>query len=110
MKNMRQAEECGLQRFQRGFEARFEGLRHRYKGILQHSIQHRRPFLIGFIAVVALSFLLVPFLGSNFFPAVDSGQVLIHARVPVGTRVEETAKRFAQIEWRSARSSRTGRS
>jgi CzcA family heavy metal efflux pump len=87
-----------MQRFQRGFEARFEGIRHRYKGILEHSIQHRRPFLIGFIAVVALSFLLVPFLGSNFFPAVDSGQVLIHARVPVGTRVEETAKRFAQIE------------
>jgi multidrug efflux pump subunit AcrB len=50
-----------------------------------------RPFLIGFIAVVALSFLLVPFLGSNFFPSVDSGQVLMHARVPVGTRVEETA-------------------
>jgi multidrug efflux pump subunit AcrB len=56
------------------------------------------PFLIGFIAVVALSFLLVPFLGSNFFPSVDSGQVLMHARVPVGTRVEETAKRFARIE------------
>jgi CzcA family heavy metal efflux pump len=87
-----------FQRFQRGFEARFEGLRHRYKGILQHSITHRRPFLIGFLAVVALSFLLVPFLGSNFFPAVDSGQVLIHARVPIGTRVEETAVRFAKIE------------
>jgi CzcA family heavy metal efflux pump len=87
-----------LQRFQRGFEARFEGLRHRYKGILQHAITHRRPFLIGFVAVVALSFLLVPFLGSNFFPSVDSGQVLIHARVPVGTRVEETAVRFAKIE------------
>jgi CzcA family heavy metal efflux pump len=86
------------QRFQRGFEARFEGIRHRYKGILEHSIRRRRPFLIGFIAVVALSFLLMPFLGSNFFPAVDSGQVLIHARAPVGTRVEETAKRFARIE------------
>ncbi|WP_109370546.1 MULTISPECIES: efflux RND transporter permease subunit [unclassified Massilia] len=87
-----------FQRFQRGFEARFEGLRHRYKGILQHAIEHRRPFLAGFLAVVALSFLLVPFLGSNFFPSVDSGQVLIHARVPIGTRVEETAKRFAKIE------------
>ena len=87
-----------FQRFQRGFEARFEGLRHRYKGILQRAIQHRRPFLIGFVAVVALSFLLVPFLGSNFFPSVDSGQVLIHARAPIGTRVEETAKRFAKIE------------
>ncbi|MFC5548724.1 efflux RND transporter permease subunit [Massilia aerilata] len=87
-----------FQRFQRGFESRFEGLRHRYHGILQHAIRRRRPFLTGFIAVVALSFLLLPFLGSNFFPAVDSGQVLLHARAPIGTRVEETAKRFAKIE------------
>jgi CzcA family heavy metal efflux pump len=87
-----------LQRFQRSFEARFERLRHGYRGYLQRSMQKRRPFLLGFAAVVALSFLLVPFLGSNFFPSVDSGQVLIHARVPVGTRIEETAARFAQIE------------
>jgi multidrug efflux pump subunit AcrB len=41
---------------------------------------------------------LLPFLGSNFFPDVDGGQILIHARVPVGTRVEETAARFAKIQ------------
>jgi multidrug efflux pump subunit AcrB len=41
---------------------------------------------------------MVPFLGSNFFPSVDSGQMLIHVRVPVGTRIEETAARFARIE------------
>jgi CzcA family heavy metal efflux pump len=87
-----------LARFQRGFEARFEGIRHRYHGMLQRSIERRKPFLIVFFAVVGLSFLLVPFLGSNFFPAVDSGQVLIHARVPIGTRIEETAARFAKIE------------
>ena len=87
-----------LQRFQRGFEARFERLRQGYHGILERSIARRKAFLLGFTAVVLLSFALVPFLGSNFFPAVDSGQVLIHARVPVGTRVEETALRFAQIE------------
>ena len=87
-----------LARFQHGFEARFEGIRQRYHGMLERSIQKRKPFLVGFFAVVALSFLLVPFLGSNFFPAVDAGQVLIHARVPVGTRIEETAARFARIE------------
>ncbi|MCS0633172.1 efflux RND transporter permease subunit [Telluria mixta] len=87
-----------FQRFQRGFEARFERLRQGYHGILERSIARRKAFLPGFMAVVLLSFALVPFLGSNFFPAVDSGQVLIHARVPVGTRVEETALRFAQIE------------
>jgi multidrug efflux pump subunit AcrB len=41
---------------------------------------------------------LTPYLGSNFFPSVDSGQILIHARLPVGTRVEESAARFAMIE------------
>ena len=50
------------------------------------------------MAVVLLSFALVPMLGSNFFPSVDSGQILMHARVPVGTRVEETAARFSRIE------------
>nr|WP_156133541.1 efflux RND transporter permease subunit [Massilia sp. JS1662] len=87
-----------FQRCQRGFEARFERLRQGYHGILERSIARRKVFLPGFAAVVLLSFALVPFLGSNFFPAVDSGQVLIHARVPVGTRVEETAQRFARIE------------
>ncbi len=86
------------QRFQRGFEARFERIRHGYRGLLERAILRRKVFLPVFLAVVALSFLLVPFLGSNFFPAVDSGQLLIHARVPVGTRIEETAARFARIE------------
>ena len=87
-----------LARFQRGFEARFEGIRARYHVMLDGAIKRRKAFLIGFFAVVLASFALVPFLGSNFFPAVDSGQVLIHARVPVGTRIEETAARFARIE------------
>jgi CzcA family heavy metal efflux pump len=87
-----------LSRFQRGFEARFETLRGGYHGVLKSAVAHRKVFLIGFIAVVGLSFGLVPFIGSNFFPAVDSGQVLMHVRVPIGTRAEETAERFAHIE------------
>ncbi|MFZ6719947.1 efflux RND transporter permease subunit [Undibacterium sp. Ji49W] len=87
-----------LLRFQRNFEARFEHLREGYKNLLKTAISHRPIFIIAFLAVTALSFLLLPFIGSNFFPSVDSGQVLMHARVPVGTRVEETAVRFARIE------------
>jgi len=86
------------QRFQRGFEARFERVRHGYRGVLERAIAGRKVFLPLFLGFVLLSFGLVPFLGSNFFPAVDSGQLLIHARVPVGTRIEETAQRFAKIE------------
>ena len=87
-----------LVNFQRGFEARFEGLRSRYRGVLQAALDHRKMFVPAFMAAVLVSFALVPFIGSNFFPLVDSGQILMHARVPVGTRVEETAVRFAAIE------------
>ena len=87
-----------LKRFQQGFEARFERFRAGYRELLVLALAHRPVFVIGFMAVVLLSFGLVPFLGSNFFPAVDGGQILMHARVPVGTRVEESAARFAKIE------------
>src|SRR6266404_6371956 len=52
----------------------------------------------GFLAIVAASFLLVPFLGRNFFPAVDAGNILMHVRTQVGTRVEETANQLADVQ------------
>ena len=51
----------------------------------------------AFSLLCVASFLLVPFLGRNFFPAVDTGQILMHVRTQVGTRVEETARQFAEI-------------
>ncbi|HEY8682690.1 MAG TPA: efflux RND transporter permease subunit, partial [Rhodanobacter sp.] len=92
-----------LLRFQRGFEAQFEKLRGGYHGLLGLAMEQRRLFVLGFLAVVVLSFALVPMLGRNFFPDVDAGQVLMHVRGPVGTRVEESAKLFAQIEQRIRR-------
>jgi multidrug efflux pump subunit AcrB len=44
------------------------------------------------------SFALVPFLGRDFFPSVDAGQILMHVRMQVGTRVEESANQFAEIQ------------
>jgi multidrug efflux pump subunit AcrB len=84
-------------RFQRGFEARFERFRDGYIGLLRLALTTRRRFVIGFMAVVLGSFALVPFLGSNFFPGVDSGQILMHVRVPMGSRIEDTAARFDRI-------------
>ncbi len=87
-----------LVRFQRGFEHRFERVRVSYLGLLHHALRNRKPFLIGFIIVVLLSFGLMPMLGSNFFPSVDSGQIAMHVRVPAGTRVEDVAARFDRID------------
>ncbi|MCB5188696.1 efflux RND transporter permease subunit [Methylobacillus caricis] len=87
-----------LIRFQRGFEARFEHFREGYLGMLQLALENRKKFVVGFMVFVLLSFALVPFLGRNFFPAVDGGQILMHVRVPVGTRLEDTAAKFANIQ------------
>ncbi len=87
-----------LVRFQQAFERGFERIRLSYKALLTWAVLHSRLFMAGFMALVMLSFLLVPMLGSNFFPSVDSGQILMHVRVPVGTRIEETANRFAHIQ------------
>jgi multidrug efflux pump subunit AcrB len=87
-----------LVRLQRGFEARFARLRTEYHDLLALAIEHRSRFLAGFLGFIAVSFLLAPFLGRNFFPQVDGGQVLLHVRAPVGTRIEETAARFADVE------------
>jgi CzcA family heavy metal efflux pump len=87
-----------LVRFQRGFEARFERIRGGYRGLLSMALGHRPTFVTGFLAVVAVSFLLVPFLGRNFFPSVDAGNILMHVRTQVGTRVEETANQLADVQ------------
>jgi multidrug efflux pump subunit AcrB len=87
-----------LVRFQRGFETRFARIRAGYHDLLALAIEHRRVFVAGFLGFVAVSFLLAPFLGRNFFPQVDGGQMLLHVRAPVGMRIEETAARFADVE------------
>ncbi|MBN9087488.1 MAG: efflux RND transporter permease subunit [Reyranella sp.] len=84
--------------FQRGFETRFERFRAVYRGLLAMALGRRGVFIAGFMAIVLASFALAPMLGRNFFPSVDAGQILMHARAPVGTRVEETANQFAAIQ------------
>jgi multidrug efflux pump subunit AcrB len=87
-----------LVRLQRRFEAGFARLRTGYHDLLALAMEHRGRFLAGFLGFIAVSFLLAPFLGRNFFPQVDGGQILLHVRAPVGMRIEETAARFADVE------------
>jgi len=84
--------------FQRKFEAGFERFREGYRDLLALALHHRGVFTVGFLVLVGGSFLLVPFLGRNFFPAVDTGQILIHASSQTGTRLEETANQFAEVQ------------
>jgi multidrug efflux pump subunit AcrB len=87
-----------LLRFQRGFEARFERVRGVYRALLTLCMRRRPLFLTGFLGFVGLSFLLFPYLGRNFFPSVDAGSILMHVRTQIGTRVEESAGQFADVQ------------
>jgi CzcA family heavy metal efflux pump len=87
-----------LVRFQRAFERGFIRLRKSYHDLLALAIEHRKMFVTCFMIFVVASFLMVPTVGRNFFPSVDAGQILMHVRVPVGTRVEDTAGRFGDVE------------
>ena len=87
-----------LVRFQRGFEARFERARLAYRELLTMALRHRAVFVTCFLAFVVGTFALAPYLGRDFFPSVDGGRILMHVRAHVGTRVEENARLFAEIE------------
>ena len=87
-----------LKRFQQGFERGFSRFRDNYRALLLLALGRPKTFIAGFLACVVLSFGLWPFLGENFFPTVDSGQILMHVRAQPGTRIEETARLFDLIE------------
>ena len=87
-----------LKRFQRCSNGDFARMRARYRSLLSLALGRPKTFIAGFLACVLLSFGLWPFLGENFFPAVDSGQILMHVRAQPGTRIEETARLFDLVE------------
>ena len=88
-----------LQEFQHNFEVRFEALRCAYRGWLELVLRHSRGFIVGFLALVIASLLvLAPWLGADFFPVVDTGEIKLHLRAHTGTRVEETARIAYDVE------------
>src|SRR5467141_331924 len=84
--------------FQAWFERGFERIRTGYRGLLEACVRRRRLFAGSFLALCVLSFGLYPWLGQDFFPAVDSGEFTLHLRAPTGMRIEETAALCDRVE------------
>ena len=80
------------------FNRVFEKLRYFYMGLLNWSLYHRGRVLLAFTAFSIASLGLATLIGQDFFPAVDSGQMRLHARSAPGTRIEETEARFVALE------------
>jgi CzcA family heavy metal efflux pump len=88
-----------LVRWQIGFEKAFERFRERYHAMLETALHRRRAVLLGFLAFSMASLgVFLPWLGEDFFPAVDSGQFKLHLRARTGTRIEETARLCDLVE------------
>jgi multidrug efflux pump subunit AcrB len=87
-----------LVRLQGHFEVQFEKLRNFYRGILRTCLKHTVAFPLVFLAVCVGSFALYPWLGEDFFPSVDAGQIKLHVRAPTATRIEETAALCGDVE------------
>jgi multidrug efflux pump subunit AcrB len=85
-------------RLQQGFERRFERFREDYRDLLTTAVEHRRLFILCFMAVPILSIALVPALGRNFFPGIKSGEIDMHFRAPLGLRLEEAGKVAALVD------------
>jgi multidrug efflux pump subunit AcrB len=84
----------------RHVEHGFDRLREAYSAALETALNHRKVFIVAFVAFVVASVSFVPLLGRDFFPAVDAGQMRIHVRAPPGTRLEETQRLFGAVEQR----------
>jgi CzcA family heavy metal efflux pump len=87
-----------LGRVQRGFERKFEDFRRGYERLLETTLEHRGVFVLCFLIFCVLSLGLFLFLGQDFFPQVDAGQVRLHVRGRPGLRVEETARLCDEVE------------
>jgi multidrug efflux pump subunit AcrB len=85
-------------RFQADFERVFNRVRERYHSLLQRLVFRRQIFIPSFLGICLAAFVLVPFLGEDFFPQTDSGQFILHVRAPTGMRIEETARLFDLVE------------
>ena len=87
-----------LVRLQARFETGFEGIRERYHRILAAAMRHRTAFVVCFLGFCVSSFALLPVIGQDFFPTVDSGEFKLHMRAPTGTRIEDTAAICDNVE------------
>jgi multidrug efflux pump subunit AcrB len=86
-----------FRRYQQGFEHAFERFRGGYRHALTAALERPRLFAACFLTFCVLSAGLTFFLGRDFFPSVDAGQIRLHLRARTGLRIEESARLADQI-------------
>ncbi len=93
-----QGPRTALDRYHLKFASLFDRFRRSYGSALQSALEHRLLTLLLFGILFASAFLLSPFIGEDFFPSIDAGQLRLHVRAPSGTRIEVTSEIFYEVE------------
>ncbi|HLJ51260.1 MAG TPA: efflux RND transporter permease subunit [Bryobacteraceae bacterium] len=87
-----------LWRFHHAFNRQFHRLREGYVALLAAALDHRKFVAASFAGICVVCAALAPFIGRDFFPQVDAGQIRMHVRAPASTRLEATETYFARVE------------
>ena len=85
-------------RFHQGFERAFERFRRGYVGALTLLLKRRWIVPVVAALMLALGGVMLNFVGRDFFPAIDGGQIKLHVRAPPATRIEATERVFQEVE------------
>src|SRR5258705_9578333 len=87
-----------LRRFQAGFDRRFDRMREGYCALLTYLLRSRIVIPVAGALILGLGGTMLVFVGRDFFPLIDGGQIQLHVRAPAGTRIESTEKIFQAVE------------
>jgi len=79
-------------------ESWFKSWENFYERALKFSLEHKKLILIGFTGAFILTLFLLPFVGNEFMPEEDSGDLRVTIHLPIGTRIEESDKVAKRIE------------
>ena len=87
-----------LDRYHVKFNEKFYRFRNSYGNLLLWGLGNRIIILIVFGLIFLSAFIIFPFIGEDFFPSIDAGQLRLHVTAPSGTRIEVTEEYFGKVE------------
>jgi multidrug efflux pump subunit AcrB len=80
------------------FDRQFERMQHQYSRLLDWCLENSTITLLLFGLLIVVSLPMTFFIGKDFFPYVDSGQMRLHVSPPEGLRLEDSEQYFAAVE------------
>src|SRR5438445_231923 len=103
LKNERHGTDYGtppsvFSRLTAAFNRGFERLRGGYLKLLTLLLRRRTIVPVAAVLILGLGATMLMFVGRDFFPLIDGGQIQLHVRAPAGTRIESTEAIFQKVE------------